>query len=475
MAQELNISKLDGGYRHVLRLAGPMILSTSSATIMLFIDRVFLARYSQDALAASAPAGIASFTAIALFMGTASYVSTFVAQYYGAGRGHRIGPAVWQGIFFALAATVLIWMLYPAAQAIMDFARHEQSVRKLEVPYFRLLIIGGGLPVLRATLSGFYTGRGKMYTVMAVTMVVSVINIALNYCWIFGRCGFPSWGISGAGWATVTAQAAGAVIMVILFLSPANRRQFNTAGSIRFEKDLFARLLRYGVPSGLHWFVDVSAFTFFLFFVGRIGKIELATTNAVFGINQLAFMPMIGLAIATSTLVGQFLGRDRPDLAQRATSTSLRLVMLYMAIIAAVFLLLPEQLFLPFKSQQSNTNFAAMVALGRILLIFVAIYSLADGAAIVYSATLRGAGDTTFILIVTGILSWSVMVLPVYLGLTYFDWGVKASFACIIGYVAALAGAFYLRYRSGKWKTMRIIEPEEPKPVGISEGPLVET
>ena len=114
-----------------------------------------------------------------------------------------------------------------------------------------------------------------------------------------------------------------------------------------------------------------------------------------------------------------------------------------------------------------------MLKLGRVLLIFVASYTVSDGLAIVYSAALRGAGDTTFILIITGILSWAVMVLPVYLGLTYFSWGVIESFACVMAYILAVTLAFYLRYRGGKWKTMRVIEPEEIKPVAISEGPLI--
>ena len=343
MTHELDINKSDGSYRHVLRIAGPMILSTSSTTIQFFMDRMFLAWYSQDALAASGPAGLASFSVFAFFLGTVGYVSTFVAQYFGAGRQRRIGPAVWQGIFLALVATLLIWALYPAAPAIINFAGHEQSIRNLELQYFRIVIIGGGLPVLLAALNGFYTGRGRVYTVMAVTMVVSVVNVALNYCWIFGRFGFPSWGIAGAAWATVTATAVGVVIMAWLFFSPANRSRFDTARHIRFEWSLFARILRYGAPSGLHWFVDGSTYALFVFLVGRIGPTELATVTAVFSINHLAFMPMIGLSIATSTLVGQFAGRSRPDLAQRATSASVRLALVYMSVIAVIFVLLQIQ------------------------------------------------------------------------------------------------------------------------------------
>ncbi len=459
----------------MLRLAWPMILSTSSVSIMHFADRMFVAWYSQDSLAASLPAGIASFTILAFFLGTAAYVSTFVAQYCGSGREHRIGPAVWQGIYFGLLAMVLMWTLYPLAQPIMNFAGHAPAIRILEVKYFRILVLGGGFVVLQAALSGFYTGRGKMYTIMAVSFVVNTVNVVLNYCWIFGKFGFPAWGLVGAGWATVISQALSVLILSILFFSPANRHHFHTASRVGLDKDLFRRLLRYGIPSGLHFFVDVSAFTFFVFLVGRKGSTELATTTAVFTINHLAFMPIIGFGIATSTLVGQFLGRNRPDLAQRSTSAALRMVTVYMGLIAAVFVLFPETLLGVFHSRHGNNDPARMLELGRALLIFVACYSLVDGAVIIYSAALKGAGDTLFILVFTAVVSWSVMVLPVYLSITYFGAGVRTAFAFIMAYIAALAVGFYLRYRGGKWKHMRVIEPEPVQPTVIAEGPLVET
>ena len=420
--------ELDGGYRHVLRLAGPMILSSSSATMMLFADRMFVAWYSQDSLAASGPAGMASFALISFFLGTVGYASTFVAQYYGAGRNHRIGLAVWQGIFLGLIATVLIWGLYPAAGAIMDFAGHAPAIQKLEIQYFRILILGGGLPVLFQSLCGFYTGRGRMFTVMVVTLTANAANLVLDYCWIFGYWGFPAWGLVGAGWATVISQALAVVILAALFLSRKNRQHFATTSNIRLDKELFRRLLYYGAPSGLNFCLDVSAFTFFVFFVGRLGQTELATNNAVFSINMLAFMPMIGLSIATSTLVGQFLGHNRPDLAQRATGASLWMVLVYMGSIAAIFILLPGPLLGLFQPRGGDVDITKMLALGKTLLIFVAAYSLFDGVGIIYSAALKGAGDTWFILLLTAALAWCVMVLPVYLGIMYFGGGIKMAF-----------------------------------------------
>ena len=91
----------EGGCREVLFVALPLIFSTSSLTIQHFVDRIFLSWYSRDAIAASMPAGLLNFTFMALFIGTAATVGTFVAQYSGAKMDHRIGPVVWQGFYFA--------------------------------------------------------------------------------------------------------------------------------------------------------------------------------------------------------------------------------------------------------------------------------------------------------------------------------------------------------------------------------------
>ncbi len=475
MSEDLANIKLEVGYRHVLRMAWPMILSTSSISIMHFVDRMFVAWHSQESLAASLPAAIASFLPLSFFLGTAGYVSTFVAQYCGAKREHRIGPAVWQGIYLGLVAMVLMWTLYPLAESIMNLGGHSQAMRILEAKYFRVLVLGGGFVVIQAAINGFYIGRGKMHTILAVNTITNAINIALNYCLIFGEFGFPSWGLVGAGWATVISQGLGLIIISVLFLSPSNRRLFGTAKHIGLDKDLFLRLLRYGVPAGLHFFVDIGAFTFLVFLVGWRSSSDSATTNAVFSINHLAIMPMLGFAIATSTLVGQFLGRNRPDLAQRVTSVALRMVTVYMVLIGTVFVLFPEHLIGLFQSRQEDSDPRAMLELGRTLLLFVASFCLVDGVAIIYSAALKGAGDILCVLLLTAIASWLVMVLPSYICIVYFGAGVKTAFVFIIAYISVLGGGCYLRYRGGKWKHMRVIEPEPVQSTVVVDGPLVET
>ena len=227
------------------------------------------------------PAGMFSWAIVALFMGTASYVNTFVAQYKGAGQNERIGASVWQAIYFSLFSGTLIVFLAPLAAPIFNWVGHPLDVRVQEITFFRILCLGMGFNVYANAISGFFSGRGKTAPVMWVNLLVNAINILLDYLLIFGNWGFPRMGIAGAGWATVIASGVGALIFTILFLLPSNRAIYATLRSWRFDGELFLRLMRFGVPSGAHFMLDALAFTFFVFFVGRMGARELGANDYV--------------------------------------------------------------------------------------------------------------------------------------------------------------------------------------------------
>ena len=133
-----------GGYREVLAIAVPLILSTASWSVQHFVDRMFLSWYAPEAIAAAMPAGMLHFSMVSIFMGTAGYVSTFVAQYYGAKRYQRIGPAIWQGVYVSIIGGLLILCVIPFAEPIFRMVGHSPQVRHNEVVYFQILCLGGG-------------------------------------------------------------------------------------------------------------------------------------------------------------------------------------------------------------------------------------------------------------------------------------------------------------------------------------------
>ncbi len=447
------------GYRHVFAISLPLVASMGTITLMQFTDRVFLANYAVDAITAALPAGILSFTLISFFMGVAGYTNSFVAQYTGARALNRVGAAVWQGIYFSLFAAVFLALFYFLSNGLFNLIGHSAEIRVLEIAYFNILTLGAGLVVLNFTLSCFYTGRGLTWTVMWVHLAGAVLNIPLDYCLINGVGPFPALGIEGAAIATVSASAFINLIFISLVFSRYNRKTFGTWKNRHFDRNLFGRLMRYGLPSGGQFFLEIFSFTFFIQMLGRLGNLELATSNIVLSIESIAFLPVFGFHIGTSTLVGQAAGRGQPEDAVRATSSSLHIATAYMSFMMVIFVFFPEPLLGLFRNNHIDPVISGQIMdLGIILLRFVAVFCLFDAMNLVYSGALKGAGDTQFILWTIAALSCGVMIIPVYLAVEVFNAGIYTAWVLVTFYIATLGIAFYLRYRHGKWKQMRIIE-----------------
>ncbi|MBD06391.1 MAG: MATE family efflux transporter, partial [Gemmatimonadetes bacterium] len=204
--------------------------------------------------------------------------------------------------------------------------------------------------------------------------------------------------------------------------------------------------------------LDILSFTFFILIVGRIGTLELTATNLAFNINSLAFMPLIGAGIALSTLVGQRLGADDPDGAEYSTWTGIQLAVSYMGVMSVAYFSLPDLFLMPYGVGASGADFEAARDLARPLLRIVAIYCVFDAGFIMFTAALKGAGDTRYVMYGSVALGWSLMVLPPVILVTWFDAGIYVAWAFICCFLIAGCGLFYRRFRGGKWKAMRVIE-----------------
>ncbi len=466
-----------GGSRELLALAVPLVLSNGFLTAQITLDRLMLSWYGPSEVAASFPAAMLFWLPFALFQGTAMYVTTFVAQYTGAGRPHRVGPAVWQGLHFSLAAGLVFTLLWPVAPAYVAAGGHTESLQALETAYLRPLCFAALPMLITATVGSFFAGRGSPWAVLAINGVGTVVNAALAYLLIFGHHGCPRLGIEGAGWATVVGSWAAAVTALVMFWQPKFRRAFNTLAGWHPERELFARLMKYGGPAGLQMALDVFTFTVFTMLVGQIGPATAAAVSIAITFNLLTFLPMYGMGQAVAILVGQRLGEGRPDLAERSTNLGMRWALGYMAIVAVMLVTYPGPLIELFRTNpdlaEGGAADAASVPWEEVavlippLLVLIAVYSLADAANVVYACALRGAGDTRFVTWLTFALAWPLMVVPTYV-VVQMGGSVLLAWCFISFYVLVIAVCFWLRFRTGRWKAMRVIEAvvidAEPEP-----------
>ncbi|MBN2139963.1 MAG: MATE family efflux transporter [Desulfovibrionaceae bacterium] len=448
-----------GGYGQVLAVGLPLVVSLGSITVMQFTDRIFLSRYSLEAIAASLPAGLASFLFTAFFLGLAEYVAVFVAQYVGSGARERVGAALWQGLWFCLFAGLALACLALLAGPLFSLSGHPPEVRRLEAEYYFILTMGSGLGVTSACLSCFFSGRGLTMPVMIVNLIGAGLNIPLDYALINGAWFFPELGIAGAGLATVASWAVSLGLFAALIFTKENNARFAVWRNRALDRELLLRLLRFGAPGGAQLFIDMLAVTLFVFVVGGLGREALAASNIVIAINHLSFLPMVGLSMAASVLVGQAMGRGLPDLAARSTWNTLRVALIYMAAMAFVFLAFPDWLMGLFRTRDLGPEeYAPIAATGRVLLRFVALYSLLDAFALVCSGALKGAGDTRFTMLAVLWASVGCMALPLFLTLKVLGLGLYAAWCCLSAYVFVLGAVLWRRFRQGRWRSVRVIE-----------------
>ncbi len=448
-----------GGSRELLALAAPLILSQSFMTVQVLVDTLLLSWHEPLEMAASLPAVMWFWLPFGFLQVTAGYTSTFVAQYTGAARPERVGPAVWQGIHFSWIAGLLMLLLVPAAPFLIAVGGHSPALQVLETTYLRCLAFAGLPMLLVAAINGFFSGRGQTWTVLAVEAFGTAINMVLALVLVFGRLGFPEMGIAGAGWATAAGSLASALLAMVLLVRRSHRRDYATASGWRLERDLFARLMRYGGPAGAQLFLDVLVFNVFAQLVGRLGDAAMGATTLTIRLNMIAFLPMLGLGQAVCVLVGQRLGADRPDLAERSAYTGLRWTFGYMCMVALVYLTLPRLIVSLFAGGRDPEEFAAVAAIVPGLLACVSAYSVADSINLTFAFALRGAGDTRFVTLCTFCLAWPIMVLPTYL-VVRAGGSVNWAWWFATAHIFAMAVCFYFRFRAGKWKAMRVIEPE---------------
>lgn len=450
-------SSRKGNLRESLGTVLPLILAMGANAINQFVDRVFLARHSDSAIQASLPGGILSWLFICLLVATAGYSGTFVAQFHGAGSRRDAAAAYGQGLWLTLLCLPVVLASIPLGHLLFDLCGHAPAVVADEKSYYDILQLGGVFCVLGAVLSGYFTGTGRTRLVGFATVVGNLANILLDWMMIFGHGGFAANGIRGAGWATAIAAALPCAILgVVTFADPA-LRGLRYLAALRPRAALLGRIVRYGIPSGLHQFIDVATFAVFVMLTGRLDAMSFAVSNIAFSVNHLSFAPLIGLNQGASVLAGIHQGADEPDATIRATKSCLFLAFVYVALFAAALLLFPDAIMDLFRGDASAFDPAAFRQLGRTLLWLLLTWAAFDATSLVVGGALKGAGDTRFVMWALMTVSLGLWMPAVFLVMRFAP-SVTALWLTMPFYCAICAVVCAVRFLRGRWKRLRLVD-----------------
>ncbi len=441
--------------RRLLSIAFPMIISQTSETVMLFVDRLFLSRVSKLHLAAAMSGGLANFTVASLFVGVAGYVNAIVAQYYGAKQPEHCARAVSQAIFFSFTAVPVLLGVSIVIPTFFEWMGHDPEQIPLETTYARWLLAGAIILLLRHALTGFFLGIGRTRIVMLSNIAAMFVNIPLNYVLIFGVMGFPELGMVGAAIGTLGGGLTAMLILLGAYLSKRMDAMYGTRSAWRFDIAMFKRLLRFGTPAGIEIFLNLLAFNLFVQLMHGYGAEVAAATTIAFNYDIVSFIPMLGLGVATTALVGQYIGANDPEGARKTALLALRVGWIYSGAMMVLFFIAARPLVALFASGFEDTG--AVSELARTMLRLVGLYVVADSTQLVFAGALRGSGDTAWVMRASALLHWIfAAVVVVLIGVVgappLVVWGF------FIAFVLTLSLAMFLRFRSGKWTKFRIID-----------------
>ena len=443
--------------RLLFALALPMVLSRATQSVMTFADALMVEHLGTGAIAASATGGFNVFLFAILPMGTVFIVQSFVAQLVGRGDVDDTRRFAWYGLAIAGIAGVVGLALIPVIGPALDLTDYSPAVRDQMDSYMTIRMYGITAIVAVEALGNWYGGLGNTWMSLVASIVSMAVDLFLNWVLIFGNLGAPEMGVDGAALSSTIGSWVGFAFLAVAFYrrwGGAPRRRAKLGLSLH---ELW-RVVRFGLPNGMNWFLEFAAFQVFVNFVfGGLGDDTVAALNVVIAINSVSFMPAFGLASAGAILAGQAIGRGDRDAVWPQVKLTLIITMTWMGVIGALYLLAPAKLMALFDSEGRST---VLVTTGATMLAISAAWQLFDAIGMTLSETLRSAGDTLWTATARFVLAWAVFLPAAVLVVVEWDGGALGAMACLVGYLALLAGAFAYRFKSGAWRKIELIEPK---------------
>ena len=443
--------------KHLLRLAGPIILSYILQDAFNIIDMIFVGRLGPGAIAAVGVSGNLLRLIGVFSLGISTGAGIMVAQYLGARDRAQAEHIVIQSILLAIFFSICVTLVgYPLAKpGLLAVRMVDPEVLSLGTTYMHIVLIGISTMFLSMTLGSIFRAGGDAFTPMVVLIFSTVINIVLDPLLIFGLWGFPKLGVAGSAYATLTGRGIG--VIILLYLCWTGRAPISLK-SIRFRADFTEMLaiLRLGVYSSMQGFWRHFSRLGFLWVIGPYGKTVVAAYTICMRLRILVMNPGFGIANSVAPLVGQNLGANQVDRAERSARVANILGAAIMAVIGGIFLVFPETFIRIF------TPDANVIEIGTIYLRFLAPTFGFIAFSLVLGKALNGAGDTFSPMVITlgsqlivglGL----VIILSSMIGLNGVWIGIALS-----NIVQGVA--MWLWYHTGRWKSIKIVK-RKPKTV----------
>jgi len=393
-------------------LAWPILIG-QLATIGMSVTDVAMAGHAsaQDLAGVSLGVSIWNMTILTL-MGLLMSVSPLVAHHVGADEHDAIPHVVRQGLWKSLGVGLLAFAVANLAALVFDHMALEPAVRDVAKNF--VLVTSFGLPAFTAyrVLYGYSTSINQTKPMMVIALVALLLNGFINWLLVFGNAGFPRLGGVGCAWATLVCVwfNLGAMLWWMR-RAPAYRRTWPFTHYEAPHGPTLRSMLRLGLPIGVTYFAETSAFSLIALLIAKFGSAPVAAHAIALNFTSLTFMVPLSLGLALLTRVGQSLGAGDARLARFRSWVGVGLTLAFALVAATAMALLRQPIAAAYTIDPVVVDLAAQ------LLVFAALFQLSDCTQVVTSCAIR---------------AYKVTRAPMVLHLSAF-WGVSLPLGCVLG------------------------------------------
>lgn len=434
-------------YRTILRLAWPAIVEQLLVMMVGIVSTAFVGRIGTRQLAAVGLVGMIVVFLETIFAGLATGATVVIARLTGEGDFWTAKRALVQSLYIGAASGAAVSLLALAfARPILGFffTGTDPEVLGVGLSYFSIVMIGTPFMVVDIVVAGAARGSGDMKTTMYVTLGINILNVALQAILV------PAYGVVGSATAVACSRFSGGLVRVTVLFAKRGPMRLGKGDPFGLDLALVARIVRIGLPAFLEQFVMQGGFLAMQVIIIGIGVVPAAAFQVGVNVNSFAFMPVFGFAIATTTIVGQSLGRHDLEAASMYARESNIVGVAVISLVGALNLLLARQL---------SSVFSADPAVIATSTAIIAVFTCIDpflGVMNVSAGVLRAAGDIVYVTVTALVGLWVFRVVIATVLVRAFGMGIYGAMAGIAVDFVVRASMYGLRVRAGRWKHLKV-------------------
>lgn len=428
------------------------MLGSAAQNVIALSDAVLLYHKGEVEFAAIGFVGVFYITIAAIGYSFSRGGQIMIARRMGEGRPEAVGHTFHTMLLFELVLAVLMWafMRFGSAWLFSFFLENSPAVYEKCVEYIHYRSYGVFFSYAGVALISLYTGIARTTIILVDTVILAIINLALNYVLIFGKFGFPEMGIGGSGLASSIAEAVAFVVFVVYMIFDRENRRLRIFTKPEPDWPLTRQQLNISLPVLAHAVVGQGSWVFFFGMVENLGERALAISNLARTVYLLLSIPLWGFSSGVNTLISNLIGQDRQrDVLAAAWKTG-KLCWMVTALLAVPVLVFPGQLLYPLLGKSDMSLIAETQPIFYLMLLILSLATI--GSVLINS--LAGTGATLY-----G-LKLQALTVGVYLGYLFFvtnytRLGLIWVWAAELLYWTLMISLVLAYLRSGRWYGVR--------------------